>query len=83
MKFVKKRFVFSLDRIRPRVLLALVLFIACANVVNLAVARRSVATTVDEDEIGTDPGCGVCAPAGEFSLELYGAYVDYSIEFGN
>lgn len=50
--------------------------------VNLALARRTVSTTVAEDEIGQDPPCAFCAPAGEFELELYGVYVDYSIELG-
>jgi len=51
---------------------------------NLALARRSVSTSVAEDDIGDDPACATCAPPGDdFSLELYGVYVDYSIDFGD
>jgi long-subunit fatty acid transport protein len=51
---------------------------------NLALARRSVSTSVAPDDIGDDPPCATCAPPGDdFSLELYGLYVDYSIDFGD
>lgn len=51
--------------------------------VNFALARRSVSTSVAADDIGEDPACATCAPPGDdFSLELYGVYVDYSVDFG-
>lgn len=50
--------------------------------VNFALAYRVASTTVRERDIGSDPPCATCAPAGDFELSLYGLYLDYSITLG-